>query len=85
LAQRLDRRVLFLWWAIGALCTIGVAAAAVVVAQLGRPPRAWLALVAGLAGTLAAVIPPLRYRRWRHELRARDALLSKGGSSSCSC
>jgi membrane protein YdbS with pleckstrin-like domain len=76
--QRLDRRVLLLWWTVGAL-TVAAGGAAVFVAAalLDLGPALPLALTLAGAG-IAAAVPPLRYRRWFYALRQRDALISKG-------
>jgi uncharacterized protein len=76
--HRLDRRVLSLWWTVGALAAATVALAAFVVGTLTGVnlllPAGLTALVAGGA----ALVPPLRYRRWAYQVRSRDALISKG-------
>lgn len=77
-AKALDRRVLGLWWTTwGVVVAIGAAAASPLIA---RSPSATSAYVAGLASAvvLAAVLPYLRYRRWRYEIRERDLFLSRG-------
>jgi hypothetical protein len=77
-AKALDRRVLRLWWTTwGVLVAIGAAVASPVV---GTSPSAAAAYVFGLVAALvmAAVIPYLRYRRWRYEIRERDLFLSHG-------
>jgi membrane protein YdbS with pleckstrin-like domain len=76
--KALDRRVLRLWWTTwGVLVAIGAAVASPLV---GRSPSAAAAYVIGVlsAIVLAAVIPYLRYRRWRYEIRERDLFLSHG-------
>jgi hypothetical protein len=76
--KALDRRVLSLWWTTwGVLVAIGAAAASPL---LARSPSATTAFVVGLASAvvLAAVLPYLRYRRWRYEIRERDLFLSRG-------
>jgi uncharacterized protein len=76
--RRLDRRVLIMWWTIGAISAVASTAAAVVtIALLDVDAAAAIALALGGA-VVAAVVPPLRYRRWRYEVRAHDALISKG-------
>jgi uncharacterized protein len=67
-----------MWWTGGAAFAVAVTGLAVVVAVVGEVP-VWLPTLVGvLAGGLAAVIPPLRYRRWRYEIRERDLFLSHG-------
>jgi uncharacterized protein len=77
-AKRLDRRVLGLWWT-----TWG---AAVVVIALVASPLAgrtdaeatayWIGLA--LAVVAAGVLPFLRFRRWRYEIREHDLFLARG-------
>jgi membrane protein YdbS with pleckstrin-like domain len=77
-AKALDRRVLRMWWTTwGVLVAIGAAVASPLV---GRSPAATAAYVFGLVAAigLAAVVPYLRYRRWRYEIRERDLFLSRG-------
>jgi uncharacterized protein len=77
-AKVLDRRVLRMWWTTwGVLVAVGAAAASPLV---GRSPSATAAYVIGVisAIVLVAVIPYLRYRRWRYEIRERDLFLSRG-------
>jgi membrane protein YdbS with pleckstrin-like domain len=67
-----------MWWTTwGVLVAIGAAAAALLV---GRSPGVTAGYVIGVlsAIVLAAVIPALRYRRWRYEIRERDLFLSRG-------
>jgi uncharacterized protein len=67
-----------MWWTTGAALAVVATALAVVVAVVGEAP-VWLPTLVGLlAAVLAAVIPPLRYRRWRYEIRERDLFLSHG-------
>lgn len=76
-ALRLDRKVLFLWWTVGAVLTIlAVAGAAFVVTFLDL--SAFLYLPALLVAIVAFGIPLLRYRRWRYEIRPRDLYFSHG-------
>jgi uncharacterized protein len=76
--RALDRRVLRLWWTTwGVIVVIGAAAASPL---LGRSTLATTGYVIGVvtAVVLAAVLPYLRYRRWRYEIRERDLFLSHG-------
>jgi membrane protein YdbS with pleckstrin-like domain len=77
-SHRLDRRVLFLWWTVGcALALAAVVASAVWIAVVELPPG--VAVGIGTIAILAAIgLPPLRFRRWRYEIRQRDILLSRG-------
>lgn len=77
----LDPRVRTLWWVIGACMAAPTMLAALIVdiflAPLGV--RGILAaLVALVAGGLAAGIPVVRYRRWRYALRPRDLWIRHG-------
>lgn len=77
-SRALDRRVLRLWWTTwGVIVVIGAAAASPL---LGRSTPATTGYVIGVvtAVVLAAVLPYLRYRRWRYEIRERDLFLSHG-------
>ena len=67
-----------MWWTTWAvLVAIGAAVASPVV---GRSPAATATYVVGVlaAIVLTAVLPYLRYRRWRYEIRERDLFLSRG-------
>ena len=67
-----------MWWTTWAvLVVIGAAVASPVV---GRSPAVTATYVAGVlaAIVLTAVLPYLRYRRWRYEIRERDLFLSRG-------
>jgi membrane protein YdbS with pleckstrin-like domain len=67
-----------MWWTVGAALVVLATGAAVVVA-VSAELSAWLpATVAIAAAVLAAVVPPLRYRRWRYEIRERDLFVSHG-------
>jgi membrane protein YdbS with pleckstrin-like domain len=77
-SRRLDRRVLLLWWTVaGALALVALVASAVwiVVAEI---PSGLAVAIATIAILLAVSLPPLRFRRWRYEIRQRDILLSRG-------
>jgi membrane protein YdbS with pleckstrin-like domain len=75
-ANRLDRRVLTMWWTVaGALLAVAALAAFPVI------PEGWgpgYALAVAAAAALAVAVPFLRYRRWRYEIRERDLFLSRG-------
>jgi membrane protein YdbS with pleckstrin-like domain len=76
--KTLDRKALTMWWTMGAALALAATAVAVAVAVVGEGPS-WFPVVVGIpAAVLAAVIPPLRYRRWRYEIRERDLFLSHG-------
>lgn len=67
-----------MWWTSwGVVVAIG---AAVTFPFVGRSPVVTTAYVIGVvvAIALAALIPYLRYRRWRYEIRERDLFLSRG-------
>ncbi|HVL81814.1 MAG TPA: PH domain-containing protein [Actinomycetota bacterium] len=78
-AKRLDPRLRLVWWTVGAACAAVSAAAAVALARLvpGIPPIA-TGSVAALVTVLAAVLPPVIWRRWRYEIRERDLFVSRG-------
>jgi membrane protein YdbS with pleckstrin-like domain len=76
--KTLDHKALTMWWTMGAALALGGAAVAAAVAVVGEGPS-WFPVVVGIpAAVLATVIPPLRYRRWRYEIRERDLFLSHG-------
>lgn len=77
-AKTLHRKALIMWWTMGAaLAVVATALAAAVSTVEGVP--SWFPLVlAAVSVALAAVVPPLRYRRWRYEIRERDVFLSHG-------
>lgn len=75
----LDPRVRRLWWvngAIGALVLVIIAVAAVLLA----PRIVWIPVVAVAALNVltAAILPPLRYARWRYVVRADDIWVRQG-------
>ncbi|MBA2273475.1 MAG: PH domain-containing protein [Actinobacteria bacterium] len=74
----LDRRVLMMWWSLSGG---GVGCAALlggVAAWFGPVPVGPVVTLVLLGIVAAALIPPLRYRRWRYGLRERDLSLSRG-------
>jgi membrane protein YdbS with pleckstrin-like domain len=76
--RTLHPRVLIMWWTMGAALVLVATVVAVVVA-VSADLSPWLpATVAMAAAVLAAAVPPLRYRRWRYEIRQRDLFLSHG-------
>ncbi len=77
----LDRRVRTLWWCAGAVYAVSVVVAvAVIEALAGSPLPAGLAtgVVAVGAAVAVAVVPVVRYRRWRYALRADDLEIRRG-------
>ena len=75
-ANRLDRRVLTMWWTVAGALLAVAALAAFPVIPAGWGPGYTLAVAA--AAALAVAVPFLRYRRWRYEIRERDLFLSRG-------
>ncbi len=45
---------------------------------VGDLPSWGAAAIAATAVVLAAVVTPIRFRRWRYEIRDRDVLISRG-------
>ncbi len=83
-ARRLDPKIRTLWWVAGGIFTLILAIAGLVGAALDvlNPfPRYLPLLPAAFSGAIAAILPPLRYRRWRYELRDQDLFVSKGAIS----
>ena len=76
--HRLSRRVLALWWTVGALVVVGVISVSIVVLVVADLPPLLPALVCLAVAALAAIVPPLRYRRWSYQVRANDAMISRG-------
>jgi membrane protein YdbS with pleckstrin-like domain len=77
-SRPLDRRVLYLWWTLaGGLALAAVAAAMIAILLMDFPWGAGVvAAIAVIAFAIA--VPPLRFRRWRYEIRRGDILLSRG-------
>ena len=75
--QRLPRDVIGLWRLTGAGQTVGLLIAAMVAAQW---VPWWLPVGAALAAAvvLVGVVPPLRWRRWRYEVRSEEIDLVRG-------
>jgi uncharacterized protein len=77
----LDSRVRRLWWAQAALIVLQATAAAVLVdllLPLPLPGGVLPAAVFTVGAVLAAVVPPLRYRRWRFAVRDQDLWIRQG-------
>lgn len=68
-----------MWWTVA-----GAQAAAALVLlwrawiSAGDVPRWLLIPISAVAVIVAAGLPPIRFRRWRYEIRERDVLLSRG-------
>jgi membrane protein YdbS with pleckstrin-like domain len=78
-SRRLDRRVLYMWWTVsGALAVLVLIGPWVLLLPVGRFPSWITTLIGASAVLLAAGLPPIRFRRWRYEIRQRDILLSRG-------
>jgi uncharacterized protein len=76
--NRLSRSVVKLWLVVGGLEALLSTAVLVAVSVIFGLPL-WLPIAgAAVAFTLAVVVPPLRYRRWRYEIRSDDLYFSKG-------
>jgi hypothetical protein len=77
-ANHLDRRVLSLWWTTwGAILLVAAILSAPVALETDAAPAAYWSGLA-VCAALVAVLPFLRYRRWRYEIRERDLFLSHG-------
>jgi membrane protein YdbS with pleckstrin-like domain len=78
-SRRLARRVLYMWWLIDGVSTLVAAVALwllwVPVADL---PLWGAAAIAATVVVLVAVVTPIRFRRWRYQIRERDVLISRG-------
>lgn len=77
----LDPRVRTLWWSTGALVATAVVAAVSLVdaiLPLPLPDRAATVAAAALAGAAAALVPVVRYRRWRYAMRPEGLWIRKG-------
>ncbi len=85
-ARRLDPRVRTVWWISGLLWALAASAAAVLADHPAVAERlfftlspGWLPATVGvLSFTMALVLPPIRYRRWRYMLRERDLWIRRG-------
>lgn len=79
--RKLDRRVRTMWWVADTLAAVAVTLAALAVDMLFQPmgrPGLLTACIAVASGALAAVLPALRYHRWRYALRPRDLWIQRG-------
>ncbi len=85
-ARRLDPRAKTLWRITGALGTLpillgGAFASWVLLWVRGAPPLLGILPVLGAAALFAVavvVVPPLRWRRWRYEIREDEVDLQRG-------
>ena len=78
-SRPLDRRVLYMWWLIDGLAALGAAVALWLLwVPVGNLPWWGAAAITTTAVALAAVVTPIRFRRWRYEIRERDVLISRG-------
>jgi membrane protein YdbS with pleckstrin-like domain len=77
-SRKLDRRVLLLWWTVGGLLSIAGVVVSFALSTRREIPQAAAAAIATIIILVAAVLPPLRFRRWRYQIRERDILISKG-------
>jgi uncharacterized protein len=78
-AQRLNRKVLVMWWTIAAGVGLLIAAVGAVVVTRELVPGNIVRPVGAVGLTLAVAGPYVRYRRWRYEIRERDLFLARGG------
>ena len=78
-AQRLDRKVLVMWWAIAAAAGLLVTAVGAVVIARDLVSGGIVVPVGIAALALSGAGPYIRYRRWRYEIRQRDLFLARGG------
>jgi uncharacterized protein len=77
-SRRLDPRVRLLWWTVGGGWTSAATVASVFwTVALDLPGLFPFAVAAG-GCLLAGLVPLIRYRRWRYEIRRRDVFLSRG-------
>ncbi|MDP8958820.1 MAG: PH domain-containing protein [Actinomycetota bacterium] len=83
-AHRLDRRVRTLWRVTASLLSLALVGGWLAGARLLGTHSMRAALVASgvvvaiLAVLLVVLLPPLRYRRWRYELREADLYTARG-------
>ncbi len=76
--NHLSRSVVNLWLVVGGLGALIAAAVLVVVVVVFELP-VWILIVgATVAFALVIIVPPLRYRRWRYEIRSDDLYFSRG-------
>jgi membrane protein YdbS with pleckstrin-like domain len=77
-ARPLDRRVLTMWWTIAAVAAIPIVILAAYLVSRAELPRFVSIAAVAVILTAASLLPWLRYRRWRYEIRERDVFLSHG-------
>jgi membrane protein YdbS with pleckstrin-like domain len=77
-ARRLDRRVLLLWWGLAGVTAVVVGIGLIVLSGEGDVPAPVSATIAAVVVLGATLLPYLRYRRWRYEIRTRDVLIARG-------
>ena len=76
--NHLSRSVVKLWFIVGGVGAV-VATAVLVVVSVIFDLEPWIPVVgATIAFALALILPPLRYRRWRYEIRSDDLYFSRG-------
>lgn len=79
--QHLDPRVRLLWWTSTSLLALWAVALVGVIdlfAPLPTPTGLLTGGVAAAGAAVAALLPVLRYRRWRYALRAQDLWIRQG-------
>lgn len=79
--QPLDPRVRLLWWTSTSLLALWAVALVGVVdflAPLPTPTGLLTGCVAAAGAVTAALLPVLRYRRWRYAVRAQDLWIRQG-------
>lgn len=79
--QPLDPRVRLLWWtstSLVALWAVALVGVLDFMAPLPTPPGLLTGCVAAAGAVIAALLPILRYRRWRYALRAQDLWIQQG-------
>lgn len=67
-----------MWWTLGGFLSITALIGSAIWAVINRIPLAATAVIATTVTVFAAVLPAMRFRRWRYEIRERDILLSRG-------
>ena len=76
--NHLSRSVVKLWLIAGGVGAL-IATAVLVVVAVTFDLQPWIPIVgAAAAFALAMIVPPLRYRRWRYEIRTDDLYFSRG-------
>ena len=76
--NHLSRSVVNLWLVAGGLGVLIAIAVLVLVGVVFELP-VWIPVAgATVAFALAIIVPPLRYRRWRYEIRSDDLYFSRG-------